>query len=264
MKRASVVIRAKDEAASIGRTLDLIAGQDVDGSVETIVVDSGSSDSTVSIAHAADARVIEIPAHEFTFGRALNRGCQAAGGEVVIALSAHAFPPDRAWLRRMLAAFDDDRVACACGYDVDPNGRPLTESRAQDADDLRRHPMWGYTNASGAFRRDLWGERPFREDMPGTEDKEWAAYWVKRGYLTVVDPALAVDHTHDDDGPLLTYERSRREWEGFAMYLELPPYNISQLVRDWWRVEPGRRRIGWRRTVALAGEWSGRRRGRAR
>ncbi len=264
MTRASVVIRAKDEAASIGRTLALLAGQDVADSLETIVVDSGSTDATVSIARGAGAQVVEMPAHQFTFGRALNRGCEVARGDIVLALSAHAFPPDRAWVRRMVAAFDDERVACACGYDTDPEGATLTSPRVQDAQDLRRFPMWGYTNASGAFRRDLWTERPFREDMPGTEDKEWAAYWVSRGRLAIVDPALSVDHSHHEDGPLLTYRRSRREWEGYAMYLDLPPYRLYDLARDWWNAGAGARRIGWRRTVALAGEWTGRRRGRGR
>jgi rhamnosyltransferase len=261
MSRASVVIRAKDEAASIGRTLHLLAEQDQADAIETIVVDSGSSDDTVAIARQSHARVIEMPADEFTFGRGLNRGCALATGDVVIALSAHAFPPDRTWVRRMLAAFEDERVACACGYDVDPHGRPLTESRVQDAEDIRRYPMWGYTNASGAFRHALWRARPFREDMPGTEDKEWAAHWVNQGYVAIVDPALSVEHTHHDDGPLLTYRRSRREWEGFAMYLELPRYGLADLARDWWNAERGTRRWGWRRTVALAGQWSGRRRG---
>jgi len=264
VKRASVVIRAKDEAASIGRTLGLLADQDVGDALEMIVVDSGSSDATVKIARDAQARVVEMTAHEFTFGRALNRGCEAATGDIVIALSAHAFPPDPAWVRRMIEAFEDERVACACGYDTDPNGLTLSERRVQDADDLERHPMWGYTNASGAFRLDLWRERPFREDMPGTEDKEWAAYWVNRGRLTIVDPALSVDHTHHHDGPVLTYQRSRREWEGFAMYLDLPPYGLRQLMPDWWNVEAGARRLGWRRAVTLGGEWSGRRRGRRR
>jgi len=261
---ASVVIRTKDEAASIGRTLGLLADQDVAESLETIVVDSGSRDATVSIARDAHARIIDVPKGSFTFGGALNRGCEEARSDIVIALSAHAFPRDAGWARRMLAALDDENVASACGYGVDPNGLPLTERRVQGADDLRRYPLWGYTNACGVFRHRLWRERPFREDMPGTEDKEWAAYWVSRGYLTVVDPALSVDHSHHNDGLLLTYKRSHREWEGFAMYLDLRPYAITDLARDWWKVDGGNRRASWRRAATLAGEWSGRRRGRAR
>jgi rhamnosyltransferase len=264
VKLATVVIRAKDEAPSIGRTLGLLAEQDVAKSLETIIVDSGSSDSTVAVARHAGAQVVEIPEQAFTFGRALNRGCEVASSDIVIALSAHAFPPDPGWARRMLTAFENDRVACACGYEVDPNGLPLTGPRLQDADEVRRYPLWGYSNACGAFRHRLWKARPFREDMPGTEDKEWAAHWIREGYLGLVDPALSVEHGHHGDGPLLTYRRSRREWEGFLMYLDLPPYRLTDLARDWSTVEGWRQLAGWRRAVTLAGEWSGRRRGRAR
>lgn len=265
--KASVIIRAKDEADSIGRTLALLGSQEVDEPIETIVVDSESTDRTAKIASDAGAIVIGIAADEFTFGRALNRGCEHAQGDVLIALSAHAFPPDTGWVARVLAAMEDDRLACACGYGTGPTGEPLSEPRRQDLDDLRRFPFWGYTNASGGFRRRLWEQRGFREDMPGTEDKEWAAYWVERGYVTLVDPALAVEHGHHDESLRLTYERSRREWHGFAQYLDLRDYGIGDLARDWWRVdEPGvspvRLRANPRRCARLIGRLTGQRTGR--
>ena len=46
----SVIVRARDEAGAIGRCLELVRDQDVDGMrVETIVVDNGSRDQTVAI-----------------------------------------------------------------------------------------------------------------------------------------------------------------------------------------------------------------------
>ena len=62
---ATVVIRAKNEAGAIGRTLELVAGQTVDAQI--VVVDSGSSDDTVAIARRAGAEVVEIPAASFTY-----------------------------------------------------------------------------------------------------------------------------------------------------------------------------------------------------
>jgi rhamnosyltransferase len=265
VRPVSVVVRARDEEAGIGRTLDLIAAQDHEGPVETIVVDSGSTDRTVAIAEDRGARVIPIPAASFTFGGALNTGCEAASGELIVALSAHAYPTDPAWLGRLVAAFDDERVACACGQGHGPGGEPLTAPLLQDAALARRHWLYGYSNAAGGFRADLWRERPWRTDMPGSEDKEWALHWMDRGRLTLIDPALCVEHDHSQDPLADQYRRARRELEGFAMMLDLPRYGLRDLAREWWTerdayASPVRARLSHRRAVRLAGGYVGRRR----
>ncbi|MEA2440803.1 MAG: hypothetical protein QOH76_2227, partial [Thermoleophilaceae bacterium] len=99
---ATILIRAKDEAESIGKLLQLVASQTVSDRLETVVVDSGSSDGTVAIARAAGAQLIEIPPEEFTYGRALNIGTAAAAAPIVIPLSAHAFPRHDRWAERMI------------------------------------------------------------------------------------------------------------------------------------------------------------------
>src|SRR5919108_616760 len=57
MATASVIVRARDEAASIGRTLSLLARQTL--VPEVIVVDSGSRDDTVAIARDHGARAAQ-------------------------------------------------------------------------------------------------------------------------------------------------------------------------------------------------------------
>lgn len=261
----SVVIRAKDEAASIGRVIELVRSQQLDGGVEVIVVDSGSSDGTPDIARRSGAAVIAIPAESFTFGGSLNTGCEAASAPLIVALSAHAFPPDEGWLARMAACFEDPLVACAYGCPNAPDGGPLSERVVQDAALARRYPQWGYGNPSGGFRAELWRRRPFRADMPGTEDKEWAWHWLQQGMRVVIDPALAVDHDHSKDGARELYQRFKREWEGYGMYLDLPPYPARDALREWWS-ERGtyssraRARLSHRRAARLAGTWAGRRR----
>src|SRR3954452_16840711 len=217
---ASIVIRTKDEAASIGRLLDILRGQTIAERLELIVVDSGSTDGTVGIVRGRGIEPIEIPAASFTFGGALNTGCEAAGAPLIVALSAHAFPPDGGWAERMVAAFDDARLAAAWGDDRGPDGEPLREAVLQDEDHARRHPFWGYSNPAGGFRAALWRERPWRADMPACEDKEWAWHWLRRGWLVRVDPALRVEHDHSHDPLRDVYSRSRRETAGFGMYLD--------------------------------------------
>jgi rhamnosyltransferase len=262
---ATVLIRTKDEAESIGHLLEILASQTVADRLETVLVDSGSSDDTVAIARATGGvKIIEIPAEEFTFGRSLNIGCEAATAPVVIALSAHAFPEDDEWAARMIRAFDDERVACACGALADCDGHPLEGPWVQDLEAARREPTFGYSNAAGAFRTDLWREYQFREEMPGTEDKEWAWHWLNQGRTVVYDPSFEVEHDHSHDPLRSVYERARREWVGFGMYLDLPRYPLRALVREWWSELDGhdnhaRARLSPWRCGRLLGKYAGRR-----
>ena len=269
MTAVSVVIRAKDEVADIGRTLEILAGQTIAAGSEVIVVDSGSTDGTVDVVRRAGVRLVEIPAADFTYGGALNTGCEQATGDLIVALSAHAFPPDERWLERMSDALGGDRVACACGYGTAPDGGSLGERIVQDAELARRHPRWGYSNASGAFRADLWRQRPFREDMPASEDREWALHWLDRGWVCVVDPALSVHHDHGGESARLTYERAFREWEAMPLYADAPPIGLPAIASEWWRGDPAwpsaaRARVSWRRAAKLAGKYRGLRSGAAR
>jgi rhamnosyltransferase len=264
MATASVIVRARDEAASIGRTLDLLAGQTL--VPEVIVVDSGSRDDTVEIARARGARIVEIAPERFTYGGALNAGCEVASGEALVALSAHAFPRNDEWLLHLVEVLASEHVACACGDFYDVEGEPLRTRRLQDIRLAHRNPLWGYSNAAGGFRAELWRKLPFRTDLPGAEDKAWAWHWMERGWLTAVDPDLTVDHDHSREGAVASFRRSEREWDGLARGLGLPAVGARELAVRWWREREGytsaaRARLSRRRWARLAGEWRGRRRG---
>src|SRR4051794_30804205 len=129
--RASVVIRVRDEAPALTRLLDLLRRQTTQH--EVIVVDSGSADGGQAAARAAGARLLELAPSDFSFGGALNRGAAVAQGDVVVALSAHAFPKDDDWLARMTAAFEDPGVLCAFGATHGFDARPLDGPVRQDA-----------------------------------------------------------------------------------------------------------------------------------
>ena len=79
----TVIVPALNEAESIGRVLAAIPAGDVD---EVIVVDGGSSDTTVAIARASGASIVHEPRRGY--GRACAAGVVAAKGDVVVFIDA--------------------------------------------------------------------------------------------------------------------------------------------------------------------------------
>ena len=78
--RLSIVIPAKNEAASIGRVVDIAHAEFPDA--EIIVVDDGSSDDTAEIAGNAGAVVVKHP-ESLGNGAAVKSGARAAQGEIL-------------------------------------------------------------------------------------------------------------------------------------------------------------------------------------
>src|SRR5215510_7240722 len=124
----SIVIRAYNEEQHIGRLLEGIRQQTIKD-VEIILVDSGSSDGTVSVAESFGARIARIPSTEFTFGRSLNFGVRAATRELIVIASAHVYPVYPDWLESLLRPFEDDEVALTYGKQRGPASAKFSEQQ---------------------------------------------------------------------------------------------------------------------------------------
>ena len=98
----SVVIPARDAAATIGATLAALGAQEP-APDEVIVVDDGSADATVATAQAAPVVTRVLRAAGEGPGAARNAGAAAATGDVLAFLDADC-TPQAGWLRAGLAA----------------------------------------------------------------------------------------------------------------------------------------------------------------
>jgi glycosyltransferase involved in cell wall biosynthesis len=83
--KISVVIPAKNEAASIGQVVSAI--NNVLTVAEIIVVDDGSTDETAAIAIAHGAQVVQQP-YSIGNGAAIKTGAQHANGDIIIFMDA--------------------------------------------------------------------------------------------------------------------------------------------------------------------------------
>jgi rhamnosyltransferase len=210
----SIIIRARNEAALIGRTLEAIAeqlgGRRDGGQVQVLVVDNESADETLDIAMAHADVLVHLPRERWSYGRGLNVGIAEASGEIGVSLAAHAVPADTLWLANLVAPFAaDPSVAGVFGRDVPwPDATiadrirsalagPYSGHAARDAGPIRRG--WNaitFSNSNGAFRRALALAVPFCEVVPGSEDSLWANAVIDRGYRVLYQPTARVWHSH--------------------------------------------------------------------
>jgi rhamnosyltransferase len=267
---ATVIVRARDEERTIGRTLTLLRRQSVPA--EVIVVDSGSTDRTLEIASEWCDRLIQIPPEKFSYGHALNVGASAASAPVHFALSAHCFPERADWIERSLAHYRRSDVAGTHGTRELPNGQPLEGVFYQDAAHARAHPWWGFSNHASSWRASLWRSFPFDETLEAAEDREWVMRVCGAGWLIAVDPALWVGMRHVwRSGILALYRRRKREARAITTFADPQPYGLRDCLHEWWAQMPDDRhsallyRLDYRRIAALAGKYAGYRatRGRA-
>lgn len=197
----SLIVRCFNEEAHIGRLLSGAMRQ-TQPPDEIVVVDSGSTDATLAVASAFDVKVVHVEPGTFSFGGALNRGLEAACGEIAVLASAHVYPLYDTWLERLAAPFEDDVIALAYGRQVIPPQGQFSEGRLLEqwfparSNPRQKDPFCN--NANSAVRRDVWADLPFDEHLTGLEDLDWARRAIERGYLLSYRADAPIVHVHDE------------------------------------------------------------------
>jgi len=204
---ASIVIRTKNESQFIGDTLRRVKEQEFRGSYEIIIIDSGSTDSTLDITKKYNVKVLKISERKFTYGRSLNIGASHAKGEFVVNLSAHALPCDNQWLANLTSGFNGHNIAGVYG-------KQLSIGRVNPFEALRNELFFGdkkltfslndkkmlkhihFSNGNSAIRKDIWQRFKFNEEVPYAEDVWWQREVIRAGFSVTYAPDASVYHTH--------------------------------------------------------------------
>lgn len=211
--KISIVIRSYNEDEHIERLLLGIRAQRVQPH-EVILVDSGSTDRTVDVAKRYVDKIVTIDKSEFTFGRALNRGIEAATGDICVFTSAHVYPLYDNWLEKLATPFADERVVLAYGRQSGNHLNKFSEHRIFarwfPAESVCPQQSYFCNNANCAIRRSVWERQPYDETLTGLEDLAWAKAAQGAGGWIAYSAEAEIVHVHDETW-VQVHNRYRRE-----------------------------------------------------
>ena len=240
----TVAIPVLNGGPLLRRALAAVAEQEVDGELELVVADSGSTDGSREAAQEVGATVIDVPRAEFSHGGTRNLLMESSRGAHVAFLTQDALPADSGWLARLLAAFElADDVGLTFGpYRPRPGAsvmvrRELDEVFAALGHEPRLDDGPFFSSANGCVARRAWERVGFRK-VAYAEDRMLARDMLSAGWAKAYHPAAAVIHSHEyplrklvqrsfDEG------RGMLEVNGFRGHsLTTWPLVVQRAVRD--------------------------------
>ena len=254
MATLSVIIPNYNRAGLIGETLDNVFAQTRPPD-EVVVVDDGSTDTSVAVIERYGSRVTLIRQENAGPGAARNRGLAAARGELIQFMDS-----DDLWSLGKLAAQERALGESGADFAYSPwlQAR-LEDGRARHADPViqqrplppTRSPLawylrgWVIVFQCCLFRRSLLDSvGPYREDLMPSEDSELLFRILKSGASPVhVPEEIVLYRLHGGEQISrggMARQRRARDWERFVgiiadQLVDIPELGAADLRRWQWR-----------------------------
>lgn len=232
--QASIVIRTKNEEKYLSKVLSALEEQTYQN-YETVIVDSGSTDRTLEIADKFHTSVVEIKPEDFSYGRALNLGCENSDGEYFVFLSAHIIPTNNTYLENLVDKISgSEEIAAVFGRQL-----PWKTSRVYEATEFEINfpekeispsPIICH-NANVILRKSVWNKFKYDEALPGLEDMHWGLRVKDAGFKILYNPEAAVYHIHEESIKQV-YIRAYREAEAVDSFLKEYNYSLKDAFKE--------------------------------
>ncbi len=217
--KASIVIPTLNGGEDFRKCLAAIYSQKADFPFEVLVIDSGSTDETVSIARTFPVRFYQIDKKEFNHGLTRNKGIELSKGEFVVLMTQDAIPANENWLSALVSPFfEDDRVAGTYARQIPRDDADVLTQRhlnqwltgrlmrdikyITDRRDYEKQPpmqkymFCNFDDVCSCIRKGVWEKIPF-EYAVFAEDLDWSKKVIESGFKIVYEPRAAVIHSHE-------------------------------------------------------------------
>jgi len=219
--RASIIVRTYNEEELLEELLKKLESQDDirRDEYELILVDSGSTDLTISIAKRYADKIEYIDKERFSFGRSLNVGCEAAFGNILVFISAHCIPTDERWLSNLISPIERSEAEYVYGRQIGASTTKFSENILFEKfypfeSEIPKNEIF-LNNANAALKTGWWSALRFDEKLTGLEDMEMGKRLVAKGGRIGYVAEAAVYHIHNETWPKVKnrYERESRALE---------------------------------------------------
>jgi len=234
----SLVIRTLNEEVYLKELLSAIVNQKLDSfDLEIVIIDSGSTDATLSIAQSFNARITHISKDEFTFGRSLNMGSDYADGDILVYVSGHCIPSTNQWLCNLVKPIRDGIAQYTYGRQVGRDTTKYSERKIFNKyfPTMSKIPQSDFfcNNANSAIARDIWSEFQFNEQVTGLEDMELSKRLCEQGGKVAYVAEACVFHIHNERWG---QTQRRYERESIALQVIMPEVHINRrdMIRYIW------------------------------
>jgi rhamnosyltransferase len=209
MERISVIIPTFQAGLYLDRLLEALQRQRL-RAFEIIIIDSSSSDQTLSIARRHGCKTQRIALEDFRHGTARNLGADMAAGEILVYLTQDALPLDDLFLKQLTLPLREGKAAAATARQIAyPDADVLekfarsfnypAQSFVRTKEDLPRLGIKTYffsNTASAVTKEAFCSVGRFSDHVIVNEDMDLCARLIGAGYIVAYQAEAQVYHSH--------------------------------------------------------------------